>query len=110
MIFRRIFRRILGGGNEWSDAKGKKDFHVQIAPDGAIHAVCAACGSTLDIREDDRTIWFSCESCQRQSYYGADDAARDRRRAAEADETITIGHYYYDRLPAGAKPPPRGWD
>jgi hypothetical protein len=110
MIFRRVFRRILGGGNEWSGVKGKKDFHVHIAPDGTIHAVCATCGSTLDVREDEWTIWFSCETCQRQSYYGADDVARDRRRAAEAGETITIGHYYYDRLPAGAKPPPRGWD
>ncbi|MDT8305494.1 MAG: hypothetical protein RRC07_06120, partial [Anaerolineae bacterium] len=79
-------------------------------PDGAITAECAICGNRLEVREDERTVWFSCETCGRQSYYSAADAQRDRRRAAETGEPVTLGHYYYDRLPAGARPPRRNSD
>lgn len=110
MIFRRIFRRLLGGGNEWSGAKGKKDFHVHVAPDETISGECAICGSALQVDEDEQTIWFACETCGRQAFYGTGDAARDRRRAAETGEPVTLGLYYYDQLPAAARPPRRSWD
>jgi predicted RNA-binding Zn-ribbon protein involved in translation (DUF1610 family) len=107
MIFRRVFRRIFGG-NEWSD-KGKKDFTVRVLPEGTISAECTICGNALRVEEDEERVWFFCDTCGRQSFYGAEDAARDRRRAAAEDEAVELGLYYYDELPSGTRPPSRRW-
>ena len=108
MIFRRVFRRLFGG-NEWSD-KGPTDIRVRVEPDGTIHGQCHICGGALRVSEDERTVWFHCETCERASFYAADEARRDRQRAAAEGETVAFGLYYFDQLPDNVQQPAKNWD